>query len=103
MKVGLNVMERGMLLSVLPKEGNFITLRLTRDLASKIGLSAEEFEEFEVKVTEKTTSWNSKGTVPKELDFADAEIHVIRKQLKELDSESKLTLEMFPLYEKFCV
>ncbi|MFA6335487.1 MAG: hypothetical protein WCX48_08020 [Bacteroidales bacterium] len=101
MKVGLNVLERVMLLSVLPKEGNFTTLRLTRELQAKIGISAAEYKEFEVQTDEKGSRWNIKGAAPTEIEFADAEIDIIKKQLKELDSKNKLTNDLFSVYEKF--
>jgi len=102
MKVGLNVIERGTILSILPKEGNFITLRLIRDLASKVGLSAQEITDFEIVTTENRTTWNMKGAAPTELEFVESEVDIIKKQLKDLNEKQKLTSEMFTLYEKFC-
>jgi len=101
MKIGLNVLERSMLLSILPKEGNFLTLRLTRDLAAKVGISAQEFKDFEIKTEGEKTSWNLKGVAPTEIEFVDAERDIIKKQLKDLDEKKKLTAELFTLYEKF--
>lgn len=90
-----------MLLSILPKEGNFITLRLVRDLAAKVGLSAQEITDFEVQTDENGSRWNVKGVAPTMIPFADAELDIIKKQLKELDSKQKLTPELFTVYEKF--
>ena len=103
MKIGLNVLERSVILSILPKEGNFITLRLIRDLSAKVGCSAQEFKEFEIQTDEHGSRWNAKGVAPTDIEFADAEMDIIRKQLKELDSKQKLTAELFTVYEKFCV
>ena len=49
MKIGLNVSERMTALSLLPKEGNFATLRIIRELGGKLGVSADEFEAFEIR------------------------------------------------------
>ena len=109
MKVGLNVIERGVLLNTLPKEGNFLTLRVIRNLVDKVGFSAQEMKDFEIKripderdPTKIQTSWNLKGAAPTEIDFADVEVDIIKKQLNELDTKQKLTLELFSVYEKFC-
>lgn len=102
MKVGLNVFERVMITQIVPKEGNFITLRLVNDLVSKIGLSAQDFEDYGIVQEEGKTRWNEKGIIPKEFELADAESELIRKQLKKMDDENKLSMQMFTLYEKFC-
>ena len=108
MKVGLNVLERSMILSILPREGNFLTMRLLRDLSAKVGISAQEFIDFEIKTiidekdpTKSHTEWNLKGAAPTEIELVDPEVDVIRKELKALDEKQKLTIELFSVYEKF--
>jgi len=101
MKFGLNVGERMITLTILPQEGNIITLKMIRDLKSKIGLSAQELKEFEVAQDGERVKWNQKGLVPRDFDFAEAEIDLIKKQLKKLDSDGKLHQDMLPVYEKF--
>ena len=108
MNIGLNVLERSTLLGILPKEGNIITLRLNRELTGKVGLSAEDFATFEIKTVqdekdpEKSwTSWNAKGSAPTVIVFADAEVKLIKKELKKLDDAGKLNLDMMSLYDKF--
>jgi hypothetical protein len=108
MKIGLNVLERSTLIEMLPGEGNIITLRLKRDLITKVGFSAKDFEEFEIKSiqdendpTKSWTTWNAKGVAPTEKDFADAEIELVKKELQKLDSAGKLTDKMLSIYEKF--
>ena len=110
MKIGLNVLERSTLLGILPKEGNIITLRLNRELTAKVGLSAEDFETFEIKSIpdekdpgKSWTSWNAQGRVPTDIDFATAETELVKKELKKLDDAGKLNLDMISLYEKFGV
>jgi len=102
MDVGLNVGQRLVAISVLPKEGNFVTIRMIRTLISKLGLSAEEITSFEVAEVDGEVRWNDKGSVPKSVSFADAEIDLIKKSLKKLDEENKLNQDTFLIYEKFC-
>ena len=61
MKVKLDVGERMVVISILPKEGNFLTLRVLRTLVSRIGLTAEEIKEFEVVQEGDRIVWNQKG------------------------------------------
>ena len=110
MNIGLNVLERSTLLGILPKEGNIITLRLNRELTGKVGLSAEDFANFEIKTTQDPkdpdkswTSWNAKGSAPTDIDFADVEVGLVRTELKKLDTAGKLNESMISLYEKFGV
>jgi hypothetical protein len=109
-KIGLNILERSTIVELLPGEGNIITLRLKRDLVSKVGFSAEDFERFEIKSTpdetdptKSWTSWNAAGNTPIEIGFEDAEIELVKKKLAELNSAGKLTDKMISLYEKFGV
>jgi hypothetical protein len=102
MRIGLNVGERLIVLNIIPKEGNFVTLRMIRTLINRLAPSAEEITEFEILAENNTVRWNVKGNVPIEFEFADAEVDLIKKELKRMDSENKLPMEVFPVYEKFC-
>jgi len=103
MKVGLNVGERFMVLSIMPKEGSFLTLRLIRTLVLKVGLSAQEIKDFEASEKGGVVKWNPKGSIPVDIEFDDVELEVIRKELRKMDAESKIPIEMFSIYEKFCL
>ena len=54
----LNVSERLTLLQGLPQEGNFLTLKIIRDLTEVVGLNEKEFKEFGIKEAEGQVSWN---------------------------------------------
>jgi len=102
MKTGLNVGERLIVCSILPKEGNVVTIRSIRELISRLGLTPEEIKEYEVVEKDGMCMWNVKGNEPKEFEFHDVELAMIRKQLRDLDAMSKLHMEQMPVYEKFC-
>ena len=108
MKIELNVFERLNAMQILPKEGTFVTLKLVKDVGEKLGISQDEFEEYDVveerKDGKKTgkVEWNSeKGIVPKGLEFTAREIVLVADALKELDTDKKLTQIHLSLYEKF--
>lgn len=104
MKIQLNVLERLRIVNdILPPQGNIITLRMVRSLVDRLGLSAGEIAAFEVIQDEKgRVTWNERGNVLQEFEFATAEIELIKNQLKALDTASKLTDDMITIYDKFC-
>ena len=101
MKVGLNVAERLTLMGVLPREGSFVTLKLLRGLADKVGLKDEEFKELGVKQSGDKVEWNAKGIEPKEFEFGEKETDIIKEALQELDKSKKLSQQTYSLFEKF--
>ena len=98
----LNVIERLSILQILPKENNFSTLKLIRDLNNKIGMSADELKKFGVVQTkEGQVKWNSEGVKEIEIELKEKESDLIVEALKELDKEKKLSQVHLSLYEKF--
>jgi hypothetical protein len=103
MQFSLDVLERLKLCSLLPTEGNIVTLRMVHTLANKLGLSAEEHTKYEVKILDPVkglVQWNELGAIPVDIELADAEVELIRKQLKDLDSKNKLTPDLISIWEK---
>jgi hypothetical protein len=101
MRVGLGVGERLMVLGVLPKEGNFVTLKVIRNLIDKLGLTTEEIEKFEVIQEGGQVTWKQEGNLPIDFDFDNVEVDIIKHELKKMDSENRLKVELLPVYEKF--
>jgi hypothetical protein len=115
---GLNVLERMVAGSLLPKQGNFATLRIVNDLIKKLSFSAEELDKFAVKAEGESVRWGvpdndsaeaqakAKKAIeasikPEPIDFNNKEIEIIRKELEKLDSEGKLEQRHITLFEKF--
>jgi len=101
MKIGLNIGERMNVLGVLPKESNFVTLRMINGLIERLGLTAQELQDFEVREADGMIYWNESGSIPIDYEFIQVEIDLIKKQLVELDSKNKLHASMLTIYEKF--
>jgi len=99
----LNVMERLTLLGVLPKEGNFASLRIIRKLQERLSFTEEELKEFEVDSNEETgtVNWNPKGNEEKEVEVGEKACEIIKAKLKQLNDEKKLTQQHVSVYEKF--
>lgn len=103
MEKKLNISERLMIMQILPKEGNFVLLKMIRDLNSKVGFSADEIQEFNIKTNDDKITWDSKGMVEKAIDFKIKELEIIADALKKLDKESKLEFRHFSIFEKFAI
>ena len=100
-KMKLNLMERISVLQILPKEGNFITLKVIGELQQTLAPSEAEFKEFEIVQEGENIRWNAKGNIEKELPVGDKACEVIVNVLKKLDNEEKLTNQHFSVYKKF--
>ena len=97
----LNVPERLMLLQVVPKEGNFLTLKVVRDLTSTLAMNDEEFKDFGITQDGDQITWNLKGLQEKEVEIGEKATDIIVDALKKLDQDKKLEQRHLSLYEKF--
>ena len=104
-KVKLNVGERINLLSMLPAEGDFSLLRISREASIVIGLSEEELKKFNVVSSTvdgmNNFSWNEKGNKEVELELGPRAFAMICDVLENRDKEKKLLMNQYSLYEKF--
>lgn len=101
MEYKLTVPERIHVLNLIPKEGSFITLKAIRDLQSKIGFTAEEVSELDIKETNGIVEWNEKGNIEKVFNLVDVEAEIIRKELRIKDANGTINMGLFSVYEKF--
>ena len=112
----LNVPERLILLQIVPKEGNFLTLKVVRDLTSTLAMNDEEFKEFNIlqgksqptpeepegkEVDPNTITWNLTGIEEREVEIGEKATDIIVEALKKLDENKKLEQRHLSLYEKF--
>lgn len=99
----MTILERFALLELLPKEGNFITLKIIRLLRERLALSEEEIKEYGIQRDGEQLSWNPEmNHVQKEIEISDLAKEIIVANLKRLDDQQKLADNQFSLFEKFC-
>ena len=100
----LTVLERLLLLNMLPAEGSYSNLKLLR--VAKESLSFDDQENkilnFRIEGSGDTarTLWNE-GVEDKEIKLGEIVTQMIVKSLKKLDEEEKLKAEHESLYSKF--
>jgi len=102
MKIGMNVGDRLITMSILPKEGSFVTLKVIRSLMSRLGVTSQEIADYEIVEQDGQVRWNLEGTKPLDFEFDSVELELIRNQLMKMDRENRLNIEVVPIYEKFC-
>lgn len=102
MKMELNIGERLVLLQILPRENNFLTLKTLRTLSEAVGIKDEEFKKYKIEHRSGgQISWNDKGKEGLEFEIGEKALEIIQVALADLDKSKKLEQKHFTLYEKF--
>lgn len=103
----LNVKERIVLLSILPKEGDFKTLKQLRLVREALAFNDVENHSLGFKTAPGGgVTWTEPGAVEgqfytKEVEIPSSIREIIEKTLKDLDAKKKLTEDTFVVYERF--
>jgi hypothetical protein len=97
----LKVLERIILLGILPKEANYVTLKIINDLKAELSFSEIELKDFEIKEKDGNVSWNPRKEKLKNIEFGEKANEVVCEALKKLDETKKINSENVSLYEKF--
>jgi hypothetical protein len=97
----LNLLERILILGILPKETNFVTLRIIKDLEKSLSFTEEEIKEYNIRQEGQNINWNIEGNVEKEIQIGEKATDIIVESLKKLNEQNKLTMQFFSTYDKF--
>ena len=97
----LSVYNRLILLNILPKEGDFTTLKIVRKLREDLSFSEQEHATLQFKQDGGNVQWKQEGDVAVEIPIGEKATDIIVEVLKKLDKEKKLTESHVDLYEKF--
>ena len=99
----MTVVERLVLLNILPKEGNFTTLKLVRELRENLSFDELENKRLNFQQDGDQIRWNESPEVnlPRDIEIGEKMTDLIVECLKELDKKEALKEEQFTLYEKF--
>ena len=98
----LNFSERLQFSFLYPKEGSLLTQALVRDISEKVSLTQEELVNAEFKeIRDKENknniiyTWKKEKTSDKNIEFTEAELSLLKDQVKKLDKENKITQQIF--------
>ncbi len=100
--MNLSILDRIVLLGALPKQGNYIELKILTNLGLSLSFTEEELKKWNIVSDPETelTQWNS-GAEEVELPIGEKAMDIIVAALKALDRDKKLKPEMIDTYEKF--
>lgn len=99
----LSVLERIVLLSILPKEGNILTVRVVRELRKDVEFTEDELKKFSLQVENQKTVWDRNADAEVEIEISESQCGIIKGALKQLDDLKKLTQDHVSLYDKFII
>ena len=97
----LAVVERLVLLNILPKEGDFTTIKLLRKLRENLSFDEDEHKKLNFVQDGDQVRWNQEALSDKRIQIGEKQADIIQSALEKLNDEKKLTDEHFSLYEKF--
>ena len=95
----LSVLERIILLQVLPTEGTYITFQILISLKKSLSFTEKEIKEFGISEKEGRVTWGK--TEDKEIEIGEKATEIIVGSFKKLDKDGKINEQNINLYEKF--
>lgn len=103
MGVPLTVLERLVLLNVLPKEGNFTTIKLLRKLRENLSFDEAENKALNFVQDGDQVTWDvdEAAKITRHIQIGEKMTDLIHDALKKLNDEKKLTDQHLSLYERF--
>jgi hypothetical protein len=101
-ELNLSVHDRVVILSLLPSEADFTTIRIVSDLKKELSFSEEEHEQLKFKPGgDGGTTWNPEAVISKSVIFGDKAQEIIRQALGRLNDDNKATEDYLNVYELF--
>jgi len=95
----LSILDRVLLQSILPKEGDIVTIKIIRDLRTALGFDEKDVEECEISQEGNQVVW--KKNIDKEINIGPKALTIIVSALEELNKDGKLSENHIAVYEKF--
>ena len=96
-KLSLGIKDRLTIPAFFPERSNFVDQILKEDIAAKIRITQEDIAAVGLRYSEpdkdgkQFMTWSREKEVDKEVEFTDAEIKFLKKQVDRLDKEANLT------------
>ena len=100
----LTVKDRIVILGLLPKEGDFKTLKQLREFREDLSFTDIENGSLNFKQTDGVINWDEVDKdkpMTVEIDVSDSMFEVVSTALKGLDEKKGLNMDLFSLYERF--
>lgn len=104
----LTLLERIMIVEILPTEGSWQEMKIVRDLGEMLYPTKEEEEKYEIKTTrignKIVTVWNDEAKAARfNIEFREVENDIIAKAIRDRERDKRITMELISVYDKFGV
>lgn len=96
----LGIMDRVLILSILPQKGNIVTMRIVSEFQAEVGFSDKEIRDWKIKQTETGVVWDGSKSSAKEFKIGESIISVLKEQIKELDEKGEIVPQHLELIKK---
>ena len=97
----LTAIERLLLLTILPREGNIATLKIVSNLRANLSFSEEDHARLEMKTEGDRVIWNPNVPQESEVEIGPTAFVLIQETLKKLNKDQKLTEDFLSVWDKF--
>lgn len=99
----LTLLDRIIIRSILPIEGNIKSLIIIKDIVKKVELLQDEVKKFDLQANEKgNLTWNKTGMEASfDISFTELETNEIKLCLQKLDREKKINVDMLNVVKLF--
>lgn len=100
--VKLRLLDRIMLLEVLPKEGDSLTLKIVRKLRETLSFTEEELREYEMRQEGGQIMWNDKGAAyEKDVHMGREAFNIVCETLMKRKEKGDFSEEHMDVYRRF--
>ena len=98
----LSIKDRLVIGNLYPAHGNILQQTLVRDIAKKVEVTQDEMKQIKLAPMEGSQGmkWDpelAEKIGDMELQFTDAELNLLKEQVKKMDSENRVTLGLLDL------
>lgn len=94
----LDLIERHTLSQTLPERGDFVTIKILRELRENLAATEEEALEFNLRASNAILQ---AGQGQKNIKITEMQRQIIVEALKDADKNKRLTMQHISLWEKF--
>lgn len=102
-EVVLNVLERLLLLQILPPQGSLTTIRIVRELRERLSFSEDEQTGLNFKYDGPQIQWDPTASYEVPVPIGPVAQQLIVESLEKLDETGQVTEQYLPLFDKFGV
>lgn len=97
----LSVLQRGILMPLLPPNGRRLEMIIIKSIREKIEFTPEDIQEFELREGPNgTLIGNPKKFKDIELTLTNEQINLLKEIPKRIDESGQVTTDMLPLFDK---